>query len=85
MSPGLAPSEGSGGESVHASVPAPRWLPATHGIAWFVDASLQFPPSSHGLSLCVCVPNSPLLAFIKILIVGFRAHPKSRMISPQDP
>lgn len=33
------------------------------------------------MASCVCVSNLPLLSLILSPVVGFRAHPKSRMIS----
>lgn len=35
------------------------------------------------LSLPLCPIKSPLLSLIRTLVIGFRAHPKSRMISSE--
>ena len=44
-------------------------------IPWLVAASLSsLSLSSHGLHLCVF----PFLSLIRILVIGFRAHPKRR-------
>lgn len=39
---------------------------------------------SHGLP-CISVPNLPPLSLRRIPGIGFRVHPKSRIISSQDP
>ena len=38
----------------------------------------------HMNSPSISVPNLPPLSLRRILVIGFRAHPKSRIISSQD-
>lgn len=48
---------------------------------WPVDASRQsaFPP--RGLPACLCLQAPLFLSLVRTLVVGFGAHPKSKMIS----
>lgn len=63
------------------------WLLVVASSPWLVATSLHLLLSSPGLLLCasLCVLNLSLLSLIRRSVVGFRADPKSGMISSQDP
>ena len=67
-------------------------LPQALGEDAFLPLQLLCPQASLGLwphvpSLCLHLPMafSSSLSLVKTPVIGFRAHPKSRMISRQDP
>lgn len=69
------------------------WLQAVIGSRWHclahrhivpIAATIVMWPCPPGHLLCVCVSSVPLLSLIRTAVNGFRAQPKSRMLSPRD-
>ena len=73
---------GSVGEFVPRCSPSCWWLWTVLGNPWLVDASLQ--PLCLHMAFSLCVWALPLLSLLRTPVIGFRVHPKSRMIASWD-